>query len=458
MAQRTELHELVGLIPEAYRLSDVYDRLEAAPERLARVKRSRLADLLLHARRSVPAYRGRIAGIRADPYVALREFPLITRSDLQTDLERYLDPNFEPSSAFLTYSSGTSGVPVATVQDYKRLLHSIACGIRWRRNLFEPLGHRVANVTVLSHDTAGEAQLSPQEGLAISDLYNFTGTPADKKTLARLRAFRPVAIRGQPSALLAMSEAMVLAGAAPIERVAAIITGGETLSRAARRTIAAVVGAPVFDSYGLRESGPIASECLLHEGLHINEHMVHVETLSPEGEAVPQGELGEIVVTSLLGRAMPLIRYRTGDEGRLIQERCSCGLPLARLTDIKGRSNAYVLMPDGSRLHARAISSVIDGLPITAYQIRQLSPRRLRISVVPGELDSQVDRVRSRYAGADGINVKSAEGICERLAAELRKRLPADLEIEVVSVTTAQIAGPRGKILSLISDLPGRAG
>ena len=91
-----------------------------------------------------------------------------------------------------------------------------------------------------------------------------------------------------------------------------------------RKFIEKAFGAEVFDIYGCTEIKEIAWECEKHEGYHINEDDVYVEILHGESPAKP-GEVGDIVLTDLRNKAMPLIRYRIGDRGLLIAGNCSCG-------------------------------------------------------------------------------------------------------------------------------------
>lgn len=95
----------------------------------------------------------------------------------------------------------------------------------------------------------------------------------------------------------------------------------------------------VFDHYGLTESGyGCAVECPRHEGAHIRHDELILEIVDPvSGAPLPPGNWGEIVLTTLHREAMPLLRYRTGDRGRLLTQPCSCGSVLPRLDRVAGR-------------------------------------------------------------------------------------------------------------------------
>ncbi len=98
-------------------------------------------------------------------------------------------------------------------------------------------------------------------------------------------------------------------------------------------------GLLVLDHYGTTESGYGGGvECLQKNGYHFRELDIFIEIIHPITlQPLPPGELGEIVITTLTRRAMPLIRYRTGDVASLLSGPCSCGSPLTRLSKIQGR-------------------------------------------------------------------------------------------------------------------------
>ena len=150
-----------------------------------------------------------------------------------------------------------------------------------------------------------------------------------------------------------------LALLAPDIRPANVLLSADYVSAAAKETISRLWGCEVFTHYGLTETGyGCAVECRAHDGQHIRHDELLVEIVEPEwagsaaAEAAPTAAAttsaaadmykpgtgwGEIVITTLRREAMPLIRYRTGDLGRLIQGRCACGSELPRLDQVQGR-------------------------------------------------------------------------------------------------------------------------
>ena len=120
------------------------------------------------------------------------------------------------------------------------------------------------------------------------------------------------------------------------------IFGAEPWTAGMRKYVEENAGIEAFDIYGLSEIiGPgVAIECPCHDGLHIYEDHFYPEIIDPDtGKVLPDGEYGELVLTTLSKYAMPMIRYRTRDLTRIIAEPCACGRTLRRIARISSRSD-----------------------------------------------------------------------------------------------------------------------
>lgn len=134
--------------------------------------------------------------------------------------------------------------------------------------------------------------------------------------------------------------------------------GGEQVFPFQRKEIASYLGASVVEIYGCSELGSIAGEC--PEGkLHVYTPHVHLEIFK-DGEPARPGEFGDIVGTTVNNRAMPLVRYRVGDRGRLSDEPCRCGLHYPILEDLQGRLTDTLLTTDGTMVHGSALGEAFD--------------------------------------------------------------------------------------------------
>ncbi len=143
----------------------------------------------------------------------------------------------------------------------------------------------------------------------------------------------------------ALIEALALS--APQLGVERVLLSADYVSPECKSNIKKSWGAECFEHYGLTESGlGFAVSCAAHAGCHIREADIYTEIIDPEtGKNLPDGEWGEVVFTTLTRRAMPLIRYRTGDTSRIIPGSCPCASLLRRLDSPRDRGLRKKLPP-----------------------------------------------------------------------------------------------------------------
>jgi phenylacetate-CoA ligase len=163
-----------------------------------------------------------------------------------------------------------------------------------------------------------------------------------------------------------------------------IISTSMMLLEPERRVIEEVFRCKVNDRYGCEEVSLIASECDRREGLHLNVDHVVVEFLDDNGSPVADGDEGNIVVTDLVNRGMPLIRYRVEDVGVPSGRTCSCGRGLPLMERVTGRSADFLKRPDGTlvagvSLVERTLTAIAG---LEQLQLVQDDLHRIRANVV----------------------------------------------------------------------------
>jgi phenylacetate-CoA ligase len=178
-----------------------------------------------------------------------------------------------------------------------------------------------------------------------------------------------------PSYALAIAQALAESGVARDElRLELGLFGGEPWTEPMRSQIERALGLDAVNFYGLSEMcGPgVAAECReQRKGLHVNEDHFLIEVVDPEdGGRVAPGDEGELVFTTLTKEALPLIRYRTGDIGRLVKEPCACGRTTARIAGLRGRLDDMLIVR-GVNLHPSQIEHLLLGIDGVAphYQL-----------------------------------------------------------------------------------------
>lgn len=178
----------------------------------------------------------------------------------------------------------------------------------------------------------------------------------------------------------------------------------------------------LFATYSSTEMGATFSECEFGMGGHVHPELIIVEIIGDDGLPVPDGQQGEIVITTLGVEAMPLLRFRTGDIASKIVEKCRCGRNSYRLTPLVGRKNNMIKLK-GTTLYPPAINDVLDN---TDY------------------VENYVIEVRQSEAGTDDVVVKIGLkhqpdfDVVKELKDSFRSRIRVAPQIEIHSVEEIQ--------------------
>lgn len=180
-----------------------------------------------------------------------------------------------------------------------------------------------------------------------------------------------------------------------------VFTWGDSLFPHYRELIERIFGCRVNDCYGLGEGLQCAAQCEYHDALHEAMHGVIVEIVDHEGQPVPEGQMGRVVVTRLTPGPMPLIRYETGDVAYFVAGPCACGRALRRISRIQGRATDIVTTPAGDRLIVHFFTQIFEMIPdIAQFQVRQDRPESITVRYVPalGFAETALDRIRAEIA------------------------------------------------------------
>lgn len=170
------------------------------------------------------------------------------------------------------------------------------------------------------------------------------------KTMDILHTHAPSVIIGMPVQVLALCDLLKQKNNIP-KFVRHVILTSDYVSPVVKHRIGQIINCRVFDHYGMTETGFGGGiDCFAHSGYHLRETDLYFEIIDPDtGKTVPKGEWGEITVTTLSRKGMPLIRYRTGDISRFCCDPCACGSLFRRMDYIRYRYSHTILLPNGLR-------------------------------------------------------------------------------------------------------------
>ena len=362
-----------------------------------------LAETLNYAAEHSPYYRARWPhGSRVAPERArdaLSELPFLTKRDLQeSEGELLARPRLRRVTRKTT--GGSTGEPVTVVKDRMATAHEMAAswlGYGW---FGVRIGDRAARFWGWPFTVKRRLRFAAADfAMHRISFSAFAFNDAElERYWVRCVSYRPNYFYGYVSMLEAFADFVRRRGYDGTSLgLKSIVTTSEVLNAPQRRLIQSTFGAPVQNEYGCGEVGPIAYECKLGR-LHVMSENLVLEVLTPNGRTAEIGETGELVVTDLDNRAMPLIRYRLGDFG-VPGPPCPCGRGFPVLEKIWGRAYDFVQQPDGRRYHGEFFMYVFEdlraqGVPVAQFQIRQDGPRTLSVSVVTPESASKAVETR----------------------------------------------------------------
>jgi len=367
---------------------------------LAQLQGRRLRDFLVRIGNHVPYYRALFAALDFDPAAVtssadLQRLPLTGKADIRANMERLTADNAGKLERFST--GGSSGEPLIFYRGKERVSHDVAA--KWRATRWwgvdigdpeivvwgSPIELGSQDRVRLVRDKFLRTELLSAFEMSNANLLQFT---------RRIRKLRPRMLFGYPSSLALLAEYVTSNGHSVDDLgIKVVFVTSERLYPHQREAIESAFGAPVANGYGGRDAGFIAHQCP-QGALHITAEDIVVEIVSAEGEVLPAGEKGEIVITHLATGDFPFVRYRTGDVGSLSNETCSCGRGLPVLAEIEGRSTDFVKAADGTVLHGLALIYVLREIPeVEEFRIVQETITRMTVQIVTSATDTaQLER------------------------------------------------------------------
>lgn len=175
-----------------------------------------------------------------------------------------------------------------------------------------------------------------------------------------------------------------------------VILTSDTVSSAVKSRVGDIFGCKVLDHYGMTETGFGGGiDCFAHQGYHLRETDLYYEIVDPEtGRVLPPGQWGEITVTTLKHRGMPLIRYRTGDMSRFFPEICLCKSVFRRMDYIRYRYSQLIPLPNGRRFGMPDLDDIFFTLPgVVDFEAVMASRRgRLFLDIILKTHDTSMAR------------------------------------------------------------------
>ena len=320
-------------------------------EEIEKYQLERLHKTLEHCMNS-PFYRERFAreGLKPSDIKTLddiRKIPFTTKQDLRDTYPFGIASVPLEQCARLHSSSGTTGNPTVILHTKKDLEE-------WANAVARCLWMVGCRPNDVFQNSSGYGMFTGGLGFQYgAEKLGMLTVPAGAgNTLRQIKFFTDfgtTVVHAIPSYASRLFEVMQEKGIDPRRdtKLRTLVIGAEPHSEDTRKRIEEMLGVKAYNSFGMSEMcGPgVAFECPEQNGMHIWEDYYIVEIVDPDTlEPVPDGEIGELVLTTLKREAMPLLRYRTRDLTRILPGDCPCGRHHKRLDRMKGRSDDMIIL------------------------------------------------------------------------------------------------------------------
>lgn len=407
------------------------------PTELAELEAHKAGEIAAFAGGAAPFYRelyaqhglGQVELRQADRWTSI---PIVDRSMVKAHRSELLTPEATDRNSRDALTGGSTGEPLRVRHDKRVPLLAAS----WRMYGWWGVAPYDNIARVARWDFTRRAELKNDlQWFPTKQIYldaALISTETMETFHRRLVRTRPALLEGYAGAMLEFAD-FVEKRRLSVPTLTAVATTAAPLTESIRNRLQTVLGAPVHDEYRGAELSWMAGECSQRNGLHLFSDLRRFEVVSSDGKVLPHGEVGDLVVTDLTNRAFPLIRYRIGDRGRLLDGPCACGVTLPRMAQPEGRTTDLLRLPSGAVLGHR-LMALFSAEPdaVRLFQIHQQADHSIVLRVVLGE-------------GADAaVHV-------ERAAQELRQRIAHEVPVTVEYVAALPYTG--GKTKYVISDV-----
>ncbi len=358
------------------------------------------------------------------PMSQLQRLPTLGKEQIRQNYKQFISVRYDMARCKHSYSSGSTGEPFATYFDnYSWYRKKVWLKLRARFACGMSLGDRVAILEAEPEDKVRQRNKlawlrDPLLVVRVFSLFTDSG-----QLLAALRQFKPDNIYGYPSHLMKLA-GDIHTDHLGVPGVKRIFTASEYLKFGTRKYIQQMFDAPVYDHYGSTEFKEIAWQCPHSAdggGYHIHNNEVICEIIDSEGNPAATGESGEIVITDLRNKAMPLLRYRMNDHGLMSWEECECGYSGPGLLPLGGRSSDYIILPSREQISPYLITTRIEHVHgLIQYQIDQRSRSGIVARTVWNSrpTSGQLREVQRAIADVVGTTMDVHVEICKSIALE----------------------------------------
>ncbi|MCR5583256.1 MAG: phenylacetate--CoA ligase, partial [Eggerthellaceae bacterium] len=333
-------------------MSEQQDILTMPHEKIEQIQIEGIKQTVINCYEHIPFYKKSFDDAGFDPYAVqsledLQKAPFVTKQDLRDAYPYGMLAVPQSEVREIHMSSGTTGVATVgayTEHDLQIWADCFARGIRYANGTPDDVFHVCYGYGLFTGGLGAH-----YGGIAAGCTTIPMSAGQTERQIRILREMGSTILACTPSYAMHIADTAIEMGIDPAKEftLRAGIHGAEPFSDNFRAELERKLNYKVLDVYGLTETmGPgVAIECLEQNGLHIAEDHFYCEIINPEtGEVLPDGEWGELVITTLDREASPVVRYRTRDITRIIPGECACGRTHRRIDRLHGRTDDMLVI------------------------------------------------------------------------------------------------------------------
>lgn len=355
------------------------------PEIIKGIQERKLKKLIEHAYHKVPYYRELFDSLKLKPEDIkkiddLRQIPLTSRKQFQDlRLEEKMARGIDPERCVPSVTSGSTGIPL---EMYFTPSDKTLMNLSWARAFLSSGMKPWYKMISFTGEQDEKNKKSWYEYLGLWRNKEITVWKKPEEWIKEIQEWKPQVLVGYVMTLKILGEVIQenqIQGILP----KLIVHSSAVLDPFSWKFLDSVFHAKIADVYGSDEGGCIAWECDRCSGYHIYSDMVIVEILK-NGEPVPPGEDGEVIITNLHSYAMPFIRYTQDDIATLSKKRPLCGRGFPLLEQIQGRKDDFIVLKNGQKMGSHPFYRSISFIPgIKRWRITQEDIDNLKVEIEP---------------------------------------------------------------------------
>ncbi len=362
-------------------------------EKLEVIRDRRIRKMVSYAAGKVPYYREWFKRESLNPRdirgaADLDQLPVLDKELVRTQPRLFMAEGLAARNALSFRTSGTTGVPIEIYHDQRSLLANIAFGERERDPFiqvcggsFRPkelyVGYQTSTFKTVTAFYKESVLFPVKPRRRLVSLLD----PIDNVAEV-LNAERPDILVGYGGWINLFFRTAAARGI-DLHLPRMVMYIGEALPHGTRDYIEKELGIPVLTRYNAVEAFKIGFYCQERNGFHIHEDLCHLRVVDAHGRNLPAGETGEVVISNLVNRATVLLNYPMGDMAAISRESCPCGRTFKLISELDGRTEDILVLPDGRFIHPRTIWQVFkEEREVLQYQLIQQEPELFELQIV----------------------------------------------------------------------------